>query len=99
MQRYAEIQKRHPRLWFSEAEQRPRDQSTTVIIEPRPVDGHEDRSEEKRQKTEQQKPPLVPSQISATRQIESHVSDANYNHHGSDPEYRVGSQRRIHHHD
>ena len=86
MQRYSKIEKRHPRLWLTEAEQRPCNQRTPVIIKPRPVDRHEDRREEKRQKTEQQEPLLIPSEITATRQIESHVSDANHNQCRSAPE-------------
>src|SRR6266853_2408015 len=99
MKRYSKIEKRHPRLRLSETEKRPRDQSTPVIIKPRPVDRHEYRREEKRQKTEQQEPLLIPSQITATRQIESHVSDANHNQCRSAPEQRIASQRRVHHYD
>src|SRR5215510_3732952 len=98
MQRYPKIKKRHPRLRLSKAEEWPGNQRTPVIIEPRPVDGHEDGGEEKRQKTEAQESRLIPSQITATRQIESHVRDANRNQDQSAPEWRVASQRRIHHH-
>src|SRR5438093_11246827 len=94
MQRYSKIEKRHPRLGLTEAEQWPRNQRTPIIIEPGPINGHEDRSEEKRQKTEPEESTLIPSQIAPTRQIESHVSDANHNQRRSAPEWRVGSQRR-----
>src|SRR5204863_4573241 len=99
MQRYSKIEKRHPRLRLSEAEQWPGNQRTAIIIEPGPINSQEDRGEKKRQKTEPQEPLLIPSQITATRQIESHVSDANHNQCRSAPEQRIASQRRVHHYD
>src|SRR6266581_1656173 len=99
MQRYSKIKKRHPRLRLAKAKQWPRNQRTAIVIEPGPVDRHEYRGEKKRQKTEQQEPFLIPSEITATRQIESHISDANHNQCRSAPEQRIGSQRRVHHYD
>src|SRR6266850_3741942 len=99
MQRYSKIEKRHPRLRLSNAKQWPGNQRTPIIIEPSPINGHEYRREEKRQKTEPQEPTLIPSQVTATRQIESHISDANHNQGRSAPEWRVSSQRRVHHYD
>src|SRR5438094_317209 len=96
MQRYSKIEKRHARLRLSETEQWPGNQRTAIIIEPGPINSHEDRGEKKRQKTEQQEPLLIPSQITATRQIESHVSDANHNQRLSAPEQRIASQRWVH---
>src|SRR6516225_3902932 len=98
MHRDSKIEKRHPRLRLSKAQEWPGNERTPVIVEPSPVNGDEYRGEEKRQKTEPQEPLLIPSQIAATRQIESHVSDADRNQYQAAPEWRVGSQRRIHHH-
>src|SRR6266550_9288592 len=99
MQRHSKVEKRHPRLRLTETEQWPGNQRTAIIIEPGPMNCHEDRGEEKREKTKPQEPLLIPSQITSTRQIESHISDANHNQCRSAPEQCVVSRRWIHHYD
>src|SRR4030095_10101848 len=99
MKPYSKVEERDPRLRLTETEQRPGDQRTVVIFEPCPINRHEHRCEEKRQKAEQHEALLIPSKVPPTWQIESHISDSDHNHCRSTPEQCVGSRRRVHHHD